>query len=131
MASIIIGSSKNRRDRKFPGDERAEGETLRDAEYMIQNIMLNRELPVLTTDGQYQCLSYNDGVFQAEGFFKENQDLWEILVSRSRKNQLPVLYLEKGNWGYAGGQKLLSGTGDAGRAASQGDLGIPQYLPLF
>ena len=74
---------------------------MRDAEYMIQNIMLTRELPVLTTDGQYQCLSYNDGVFQAEGFFKENQDLWEILVSRSRKNQLPVLYLEKGNWGYA------------------------------
>lgn len=74
---------------------------MRDAEYAIRKMLLRHEMPVTETDGWFEILSCNEGLFRAKEFFSDHTDVWEILKQKSRSQKMPVLYLEQGSWAYS------------------------------
>lgn len=78
-----------------------EEEKMNDVEYVLEKLSLFNEIPIVGIGEQNAMVLCNGSLFDAEGFYRENQDLWKQLLGRSEEMEEPVLLVESGIFAYA------------------------------
>ena len=74
---------------------------MNDVEYVLEKLSLFNEIPIVGIGEQNAMVLCNGSLFDAEGFYRENQDLWKQLLGRSEEMEEPVLLVESGIFAYA------------------------------
>lgn len=74
---------------------------MNDVEYVLEKLSLFNEIPIAGIGEQNRLIIYNGSLFDAEGFYRENQDLWKQLLDRSEEMEEPVLLVESEIFAYA------------------------------